>query len=624
MKKVLLKFAIPAVLLFTQFADSPHAIAQVIHTESFDSITFPPTGWSVTGGFNSLWVRRTTGTNPMCNTHSGAAMARFSAFMQFPGSQELMTTPVIDYSGASGSTPTCSIWMYRDGSSTAGDSLTILVNTVNNLTGAIRIGAVARSRFFNLPHNELADGWYQYSFNVPTSFNTNTNYILFNGTARGGANIYIDDVSWDEYPVACTSAFTAGAATASDTLICGGSGGVDLSLTGSGLTTGGITFQWQSGSGSTGPWTNFGTNAITVNTGTLTTATYFRCYVSCSNGGVTDTSSTIFVDVSPNQVPVVTINLGQTVDFCTGSTPLVLVASGAPLYTWTPNIATNTVGDSALANPVVTTTYFVVGTDTTGCSGSASITVNVSTSPVVTATVNIDTLCSGQFANLHAFIQGSGFGIQFLWQPGSLNGPNQTVNPTTTTMYTVAATSIMSGCTGYDSVEVVVNPSPVAGFTFTVNNLTYTFTNTSTGGTSYFWNFGDGNTDTAQDPVHTYASNGTYTVTLTVTIGNCTSTITQTIIVLSIGHVQLSNGSELQVYPNPVSGIATVEFTYDEPSVQLTVINSLGQSVISKNVFPSSNNLFKSKLDMSVFSEGIYFLQFKTKSENVYLQFVKQ
>jgi hypothetical protein len=49
-----------------------------------------------------------------------------------------------------------------------------------------------------------------------------------------------------------------------------------------------------------------------------------------------------------------------------------------------------------------------------------------------------------------------------------------------------------------------------------------TFVNTSTPGacgaiTGYFWDFGDGNTSTSEEPTHTYASNGPWTVTLTVT-----------------------------------------------------------------------------------------------------------
>jgi len=61
---------------------------------------------------------------------------------------------------------------------------------------------------------------------------------------------------------------------------------------------------------------------------------------------------------------------------------------------------------------------------------------------------------------------------------------------------------------------------PVAGFTWTAEELTVSFSNTSTddGDTlTYAWDFGDGNSSTEADPVHTYAADGTYTVTLTVT-----------------------------------------------------------------------------------------------------------
>jgi len=48
--------------------------------------------------------------------------------------------------------------------------------------------------------------------------------------------------------------------------------------------------------------------------------------------------------------------------------------------------------------------------------------------------------------------------------------------------------------------------------------LTVQFTDLSAGSpTSWLWDFGDGNTSTAQNPQHTYSSAGTYTVNLTAT-----------------------------------------------------------------------------------------------------------
>lgn len=65
---------------------------------------------------------------------------------------------------------------------------------------------------------------------------------------------------------------------------------------------------------------------------------------------------------------------------------------------------------------------------------------------------------------------------------------------------------------------------------FSANTLescqgTFTFTDLSTNGvSSWLWDFGDGNTSTLQHPTHTYASSGTFNVTLTATnnIGSST------------------------------------------------------------------------------------------------------
>ena len=61
---------------------------------------------------------------------------------------------------------------------------------------------------------------------------------------------------------------------------------------------------------------------------------------------------------------------------------------------------------------------------------------------------------------------------------------------------------------------------PTAGFTFAasgVNPLMVNFTNTSLMGMDYAWNFGDGSAgSTEKNTSHTFATKGTYTVTLTV------------------------------------------------------------------------------------------------------------
>ena len=87
--------------------------------------------------------------------------------------------------------------------------------------------------------------------------------------------------------------------------------------------------------------------------------------------------------------------------------------------------------------------------------------------------------------------------------------------------------------TNYITVTVP-GPAPVtAGFTGTptsgVKPLGVQFTDASTGPvTSRSWTFGDGNTSTVQSPLHTYPNAGTYSVSLTVSNGTGTNTLTRT------------------------------------------------------------------------------------------------
>lgn len=60
-------------------------------------------------------------------------------------------------------------------------------------------------------------------------------------------------------------------------------------------------------------------------------------------------------------------------------------------------------------------------------------------------------------------------------------------------------------------------PPPVAAFTFQANGLQVLFDNTSSDFLTSLWNFGDGTSSTQNNPTHTYAAAGTFTVTLTVT-----------------------------------------------------------------------------------------------------------
>jgi PKD repeat protein len=92
------------------------------------------------------------------------------------------------------------------------------------------------------------------------------------------------------------------------------------------------------------------------------------------------------------------------------------------------------------------------------------------------------------------------------------------------------------------SFSTVVAPGPVtANFTDSISSLTVNFDGTSSTApgssiASYAWDFGDGGSSSSATPAHTYASSGTYTVTLTVTsAAGANDVATDTVTVVSGG-----------------------------------------------------------------------------------------
>ncbi len=91
------------------------------------------------------------------------------------------------------------------------------------------------------------------------------------------------------------------------------------------------------------------------------------------------------------------------------------------------------------------------------------------------------------------------------------------------------------------------NAAPTSDFAFACTELGCSFTDQSSDSdgsiAGWSWNFGDGSTSTAQNPSHTYAAEGTYTVALTVTDNEgATGTSSQSVTVssASTGDISLS------------------------------------------------------------------------------------
>ena len=129
------------------------------------------------------------------------------------------------------------------------------------------------------------------------------------------------------------------------------------------------------------------------------------------------------------------------------------------------------------------------------------------------------------------------------WSYGNVDTNNPTIMRTSTKGNAVATITDSIGCT--TSVIVPVNLLYLGDADFNMDSSFFTdfniwaindpisFTNTSTGDPQGFnWDFGDGNTSTDENPIHSYVSEGTYQITLTVDYAyGCSYTIAYTIIV---------------------------------------------------------------------------------------------
>ncbi|MFN3940127.1 MAG: PKD domain-containing protein, partial [Chitinophagales bacterium] len=195
-------------------------------------------------------------------------------------------------------------------------------------------------------------------------------------------------------------------------------------------------------------------------------------------------------------------------------------------------------------------------------------------------------------------------GSVYAWSTGATT---QEIVVTTSGTYSVTVTNPSSGCSVSDAITLTVNYTPTASFTYTAAGLNVNFTNTSTGGASYSWNFGDGGTSVETNPSHTYGAAGTYTVTVTVT-NACGSDFYSAVLSVSTGIEELALANATQIYPNPTSGKAVVDFNLDAfYNVSLQLVNSLGQTVweaVPGNIMQS-----KMEIDLSGLADGMYTMQ---------------
>lgn len=280
---------------------------------------------------------------------------------------------------------------------------------------------------------------------------------------------------------------------------------------------------------------------------------------------------------------------------------------------------------SGTVNTQASGTYLVVYTATDGNSNTTSDTLTVvvnpdQTPPVVTLTgsstvyvylgetyndqLPTATDCSGILSNTS----------------NASSVVNVTARGTYTITYTVTDSNNLSTTV---TRTVIVGSEPDPRFSFTTNNLTVSFTESSLyDPTAWLWEFGDApfnSTSQSRNPTFTYTAEGEYEVCLTARnlfnnppFSKPAKKTCETIN-LAVGINDVALERSISVYPNPTAGNLTInvkDISFENMNVK--VFNMIGE-----NVFAGQYNKVQAQslinLNIAGNASGIYMIQISTE-----------
>ncbi|WP_343637487.1 PKD domain-containing protein [Fluviicola sp.] len=353
------------------------------------------------------------------------------------------------------------------------------------------------------------------------------------------------------------------------------------------------SYQWDFGDGNSSSVQN--PNHVYSAPGTYTVT----LTVQASNGQADFELKSAYVKVNPKPVP----NFTTTANGC--SLPVSVTfgntTTGAVSYNWNfGNSQTSTQQNPAAVNYTTAGTYNVtlIATNSFGCKDTMIKPIVISNFQAgITAPA---TACQNTPVSItdNSTVGANSWSWSFPGgSPASSTSQNNTVVYSTPGTYTISlsAQNTGLGCSGSTTKQITILPTPVPSFT--ANPTTgcapqgVTFTNTSPSGTNFQWNFGDGTTFNGQNPpVHNYSSNGSYTVTLTMTGANgCPGSVSINAVTLTPPVASFTSTDTAGCEP------LTVTFS-DNSSASIPITNWLwtfgdGTTFVGQNPPPHTYNL---------------------------------
>jgi Secretion system C-terminal sorting domain/PKD domain len=300
-------------------------------------------------------------------------------------------------------------------------------------------------------------------------------------------------------------------------------------------------------------------------------------------------------------------NLGPDTTFCDS---LVLdPGPGYSLVSWNngTNAQTITLTDDAVSIVTVTDTFGLTGKDT------VSATLFLAEGPELGADA---VLCDGDVLILDAGNQG----VFYNWTTGDTT---QFASITQSGTYSVFV-NFPYGCTGTDTMLADFH-NLFAGFDepdTLCRNEPMQFIDTSTGATSWYWNFGNGFNSTLQNPNFVFLSGGTYIVSLIVSDGVCTDTITKTLFVDNCINTGIASiiDEAFVLFPNPAHDNVTIRSGNLNGEAQVILTNMQGVALRSQRVSLSAGESVS--FSLHDLSSGVYFITVASDAGNWVQRFI--
>jgi gliding motility-associated-like protein len=224
--------------------------------------------------------------------------------------------------------------------------------------------------------------------------------------------------------------------------------------------------------------------------------------------------------------------------------PVAQVTSTQPIVSYLWNFGDGTT--STLQNP--THTYTVEGlynisliiTTANGCKDSLTFggAVNVGHKPTANFGAIPTDVCA---MNPVAFFDSTTNGIIHSWLWSFGDGGSSILQNPSHNYQSIGLFNVTLVVSNFGCFDTLVKPQyihvkpPIAVYTYAnscIDKRKIVFTDQSIGAVTYYWTFGDGTSDTIANPVHQYATAGTYHVVLTVSNGSCSHTTQKDILVV--------------------------------------------------------------------------------------------